>query len=312
MRYSRGQRSGSTRRCRLHLGMLLAVVPALLGQAPEGSDGKGDRAMQEKRKHERLLRIYTREAEGYTIYRDAGRGEKLELVPKPVYVWTNPLRERGQDGAVFIWTCRGRAELLGTFFSYPPMGQRGLQHELHSLATTVLDVSRRGSPGSKGETWTPKVPGITLAAIPEAAAPANSPAQRLVQLRTLARDFSATTRDHSKNRWELRMLSQPFFRYESTDPDVLDGAVFAFVTSAGTDPEAILVVEARKAPGAGDPTWQFGLARFTDSDLVMRYKGTDVFSAPRLLKPPGPDGPYRIFQDRIIPPVENEPAGIAP
>ena len=108
------------------------------------------------------------------------------------------------------------------------------------------------------------------------------------------------------------MLPQPFFRYESTDPDVLDGAVFAFVSSAGTDPEAILVIEARKAAGATKPAWQFAAARFTDMNLVMRYKGKNVFSVPMLLGPPGPDGAYRIFQDRIIPPVEDETAGYTP
>ena len=41
-------------------------------------------------------------------------------------------------------------------------------------------------------------------------------------------------------------LPQPLYRYESTDPDVLDGAVFGFVTSAGTDLEALVVIEARK------------------------------------------------------------------
>jgi hypothetical protein len=311
MRYSHGRGSGSTGWQPPHLGVLLVLVPALLGQAPEGSAGKGDRAMQDKRKHERLLRIYTGEAEGYTVYHDATRREKLELRQKPVYVWTNPLRAGGQDGAVFVWTCHGRAELLGTFFSYPATGKRRIQHELQSLATTVLDVSRQGSPESRGETWTPAVPGITFAAIPEAAAPASSPAQRLVQLRALARGFSGTTEDQNKNRWELRMLPQPLFRYESTDPDVLDGAVFAFVSSAGTDPEAILLVEARKAPGASEPAWQFGLARFTDMNLVMRYKGKEVFSAPWLPKPRRPDGAYRIFQDRIIPPVEDETSGTA-
>ncbi len=310
MKNKRGQRPASIFRRVPHLVVLLILVPALFGQAPEGPAGKGDRAKEVKR--ERLLQIYTREAEGYTVHRDASRREQLELRKKPVYIWTNPLRAGGQDGAVFIWVYRGRAELLGTFFSYPATGERGLQHELHSLATTVLDVSRQVSPGSSGEMWTPKVAGITLAAIPEADAPAQAPAARLAQMRALAREFSGTAKDEHDNRWELRMLPQPLYRYESTDPGVLDGAVFAFVSSAGTDPEAILVIEARKGPDASEPTWQFGLARFTDMSLVMRYKETEVFSAPQLLGPPGPDGPYRIFQDRLLPPIEKETDGRRP
>jgi hypothetical protein len=285
-----------------HYGVLVFLLPVLLGQAPDGSAARRDNAA--KAKHERLLRIYTQEAEGYTIHRDASRLDKLELRSKPVYVWTNPLRAGGQDGAVFVWTSRGCAQVVGTIFSYPSSGERSIQHELHSIATTVLDVSRQGSPGSGGEGWSPKVPGITLAAVPEAPVPASMATQRLAQVRALAREFSGTTQDDHKNRWELRMLPQPLYRYESTDPDVLDGAVFALVSSAGTDPEAILVLEAHKAKGGGEPLWQFGLARFTDLNLVMRYKGKDVFSVPMLFAPPPPDGAYRIFQDRVIPPIE--------
>jgi hypothetical protein len=309
MRNPREQGSELASRHPLHSGTFLFLVPALLGQAPADSVGQGDRAMPGK--HERLLKIYTGEAEQYTIHRDASRGEKLELRPKPVYIWTNPLRAGGQDGAVFVWTYRGRAEVLGTIFSNPATGKRGISQEFHSLATTVLDVSREPPPGSTGRTWSPKVPGLTLASIPEAPAPADTPVQRLSQLRALARGFSGTTEDKDKNRWELRMLPRPFYRYESTDPDVLDGAVFAFVSSAGTDPEAILVVEARKAPGASKATWQFGAARFTDMSLVMRYKDKNVFSAPLILGAFGPEGPYWIFHDRVIPPVEDAAGGTA-
>jgi hypothetical protein len=58
-------------------------------------------------------------------------------------------------------------------------------------------------------------------------------------------------KDGQERRWELRLLPHPLYRYESTDPDVVDGALFAFVTSAGTDPEALLAIEARK-PGPTD------------------------------------------------------------
>ena len=183
MSYFQEPGSASTGRRPPHLRVLLFLVPALLGQAPSDSAGKADRGMQTK--HERLLKLYTREAEGYTIHRDASRREKLELRPKPVYVWTNPLRAGGQDGAVFVWTCRGRAEVLGTIFSQPATGKRGVDHELHSLATTVLAVSRQAVAESGGETWSPKVAGITLAAIPEADTPADTPAQRLSRMRAL-------------------------------------------------------------------------------------------------------------------------------
>ena len=70
-------------------------------------------------KRDRLMEIYLSEAAEYTIYRDASRKERVELRREPVYVWTNPVRAGGQDGAVYVWTCRGRAEVLGSFFFVP-------------------------------------------------------------------------------------------------------------------------------------------------------------------------------------------------
>lgn len=81
------------------------------------------------------------------------------------------------------------------------------------------------------------MPGIELVTIAGGPVPARSTAQRLVQMQALTRDFSASTKDDKDRSWELRLLPRPFYRYESTDPDVLDGALFSFVTSAGTDPE---------------------------------------------------------------------------
>ncbi len=88
-------------------------------------------------------------------------------------------------------------------------------------------------------------------------------------MRELRRDFSATTEDNKAKRWELRILPQPLYRYDGTDPDLIDGAVFSFVTSAGTDPEALVVLEARK-PALNpkrEPVWHYGVARFTDLNI---------------------------------------------
>jgi len=152
--------------------------------------------------------------------------------------------------------------------------------------------------------WEPKAPGIALTPIEGAPAPAATAAQRLGQMRSLAREFTARTHDAKNNRWELRLLSQPLYRYESTDPDVPDGALFAFVTSAGTDPEAILVIEERQPRGGGAPVWHRAVARFTDMHLSVRHKGEEVFSAPIIRGKPldlYPKQEYGIYADRVIP-----------
>ena len=282
--------------------LALILLPVLMGQSPATRSDPAARA-----RRDRLQALYRGEAEGYTIYRDSTRKEKVELRVDPVYTWTNPIRGGEQDGEVFVWTCRGRAEVVGTFFSYPSTGPRNLNHELHSLSTSVLDVARPGG----ANTWSPRAPGIEPVPIADAPAPARSSSMRLTQMRELTRGFSASSEDQKEKRWELRLLPQPLYRYESTDPDVLDGAVFAFVTSAGTDPELILVIEARKPSGSDAPAWHYGIARFSDLRLWVRLKGKEIYNAPPIpWDAPEQDSKqrYRTFRDRGIPPIEETPA----
>ena len=158
-------------------------------------------------------------------------------------------------------------------------------------------------------TWTPIAPGIEIAPIPGAPSPAPSRTLRLSQMVTLTHDFSASTKDGQERRWELRLLPHPLYRYESTDPDVVDGALFAFVTSAGIDPEALLAIEARKPGPTDGPVWHYAIARFTDLQLRVQHKGKEVFSAPLILYDvpyQDPEHRYRAFTDRNIPPVEEK------
>ncbi len=275
------------------------------GQPPSAKD-KHAAQKSARTKRDRLIEIYVSDAAEYTIYRDASRKQRVELRREPVYLWTNPVRARGQDGAVYVWTCRGRPEVLGSFFSFPATGPRMLYHEFHSLALSVLDVQRAGT---HAQTWTPLAPGIQIVPIAGAPAPAPSGRQRLAQIRNLTRDFSASSRDREDRRWELRLLPQPLYRYESTDPDVLDGALFTFVTSAGTDPEALLLIEARKSGPNASPVWHYALARFTDLQLSVQYKGNEIKTFPLIpVNSPDPDlkDRYRGFHDRDILAVEDK------
>jgi hypothetical protein len=294
--------------------VLLACCPCVLAaraqqsvaQSGRASVAKDDKATEQaaRAKRERLLEIYAGEGAGYTIYRDDTHKDKVEFRREPIFVWTNPLRSHGQDGAVYVWTCQGRAEIVSSFFSFPATGPRSMAHEFHSLSLSVLDVERTGGRVSD---WKPRAPGIDLAPIPGAPAPGRSAPQRLVQMRTLTHDFSASTKDHDERDWELRLLPQPFYRYLSTDPDVLDGAVFGFVTSAGTDLEALLVIEARKTASSAEPTWHYAMARFTDLELWGRHKGKQVFHETSIqygADVQDPQDRYRVWTDKRIPAVE--------
>ena len=89
----------------------LAVALASAGQGPAGPGGTS--------RAERLQALHTAEAATYAIYRDPARAEKLELRREPVLRWSNPTRNGGQEGDVFVWTYRGRPEVIASIFSHP-------------------------------------------------------------------------------------------------------------------------------------------------------------------------------------------------
>jgi hypothetical protein len=81
------------------------------------------------------------------------------------------------------------------------------------------------------------------------------------------------------------LLTQPLYRYEGLDPGkldrgVLDGAIFSF--AVGTDPEVLLVLEARQLKDGA--RWEFAIARFHYVEMKAKYKDREVFSAEALPK----------------------------
>ena len=124
------------------------------------TQAKDDSASQQaaRGKHERVLAIYTNDAAEFTIYRDASRKERVELRREPVLVCSDPAREGG-DGAVFVWTCRGRAEVIGSFFSFPTTGPRSSSTSFircHSRCWTYrarVRMLRPGRPWHRASRW---------------------------------------------------------------------------------------------------------------------------------------------------------------
>lgn len=54
-------------------------------------------------------------------------------------------------------------------------------------------------------------------------------------------------------------------------------SLFAFVSSSGTDPEAFLLIEARKIDE--NWVWTYQPARFTTREIWMTLKGTEIWRA---------------------------------
>ena len=250
---------------RVHLIVSLVLI-VLLGASLRG----GPPARQEETKKSAWLHeIYVREAAEYEFYQDAAKRQKLELRREPVMRWSS---DADYHGEVYVWTHRGRPGIVGCIFSGPQGDSaRRIMHEFHSLAPQPLVAGARGGTG-----WLPQEPGITLQPVSDAPQPADNEARRLTQMRDLARRFSAHMAT-PESKWELRLLPQPIYRYERTDEDspVVDGAVFAYVWTIGTDPEVLLVIEARRTDG--EVRWHSAPARFTNRQAWVKYQDREIW-----------------------------------
>jgi hypothetical protein len=248
-----------------------------------------------------MLPIYLKEAAEYSLAVESAPNKPLELKKEPVFEWSNPARCGGQQGAVFVWLRDGRPAALGCIFSEPypnlPGGGRKVIHELHALDAEKLMVTREGV-----NRWEPQA-GLARTELADAGAPADTPAARLLQMRRLAQEFTGHSVDSEGKRWDLRLLPAPLYRYPAARTGAVDGAVFALVSNAGTDPEVLLVIEARE--DAGRKRWEYACGRFSDWELRVHRKGKEVWSSV-----PGPTNPvthdpkhtYRVYPDKVITP----------
>lgn len=184
--------------------------------------------------------------------------------------WANNSRG-SQDGMTVLYLAAGRPEAVCCVYPW----QKSLTHWFGSLSRGTFVGKRDGTVA-----WSPAKPGLEFRPIPEADIPAATPSARLRQMKQLASQFTSTMLGWNADRSDresLRLLPQPLYRYDSKRPDVLDGAVFAFVQ--GTDPESLLLIEAFNADGANQ--WQYAFAPRTSGELEGRHQDIVVWHADR-------------------------------
>ncbi len=228
----------------------------------------------------RAFREHAAKAAGkYEIRLDDDSKQKLVLREAPILRWTNPVGMRKAKGDVFLWTDRGRAAaVLSIYEMTDPTGAYFYEdRELSSLALSPLVATSN----DHGE-WRPKQ-GLSLKPLIEAAPPQDTRPRRLRQMRELAARFTADKTTRQDIVRELRLLPQPVYRFEGEHPDVLDAALFALVE--GTDPEAFLLLEARRTDSGHQ--WQYAFSRMNSVRLRGYDRGAKVWESPRFDGTPG-------------------------
>lgn len=256
--------------------LVLAICLTILNSSGLAQTVTGKADLDDERKAA-LNKAYIDEAKTYEISIHADPTVQPKFNPKPVFSWLNAARvgtPRVQHGGVFVWEDQGRAEILGTIFSQT-IGTRTptMYYELHSLATHGLTGNR-----SSGLFWNTEQPGITPKLVPKTPAPAKSRGLRMAQMRRISRRFSGYSINYDDKRWSLNLLQTPLHRTADGHPTVLDGALFTLISTAGTDPEVLVLIEARKA--GEDWKWHYSLCRFTDLRTFVSLDKKEVQSYP--------------------------------
>lgn len=268
---------GRRRFLRLASGGLLATIGA---QAAAGDDSatkekpaENGRLTDDQRRRERWKRVMKE----YKIVARTEPETVLHLKSEPALHWMNPVRG-GDDGLVFVWVVDGKPRAVMCYYRVPWEGRMLESHEFQSLSVDAL-VATRG----QSTVWSTFEPGVAWRPFPGAARPAATPAERLRQLRGLAREFQLVV-DVDKQKTDLRLLPQPVYRYESRT----DGALFNFALT--TDPEAWLLIEER--PDGDKSAWHYAFGRMTSHPVVASHQGKVVWEVSRLADYTNPRGTY--------------------
>jgi hypothetical protein len=216
----------------------------------------------------------------------------LLLNPAPVLRWSNPTVGKVY-GEVYLWTDNGRPVVVASLYRWfqPNWGR--------TLEVTLLDAEHLIGRMDDVRFWVPSTTGVTFKSLKGVDPPAKAEAARLIQMRRLAGEFSANLVDRrgagtTGVTRQLRLLTKPVFRYPAPNDNssYSDGALFAFVE--GTDPEALLLLEATKSDS--EARWQYGLARMNSDELQVTFRGEIVWTAPGLKQSVGrPREPYAAF-----------------
>jgi hypothetical protein len=201
--------------------------------------------------------------------------ERKTLTLEPTsFKWSNPERNTIY-GATFVWTYKGRPELIGSAYGR----YQYLRHEFQSLSTEPIVGERSGN---RVHRFPPGIEWRELAGAPE---PAASYALRLTQMRRQAERFQATMifRRLNDMRHPLRLQPQPTYR----SPESVKGEVALFLFVQGTDPECALLLEANS-----DKPWRYAFARQNSASLQAELDGKQVLDMPPHQPPPGGESAY--------------------
>lgn len=190
------------------------------------------------------------------------------------------------DGTLWAFGTQGRPVVMMILQPDSSL-ERRWWHAATSLSPAPIGARRQGA-----TVWATDEPGLSFSPLSEEP-PATSKPRRLAQMRKIAARFTAHQFWNPDNqRFELRLLRQPVYRYDDDRKGIIDGSIFGFMINV--HPELLLVIEAIRENG--QPTWRYAFVKIGSAEFHAKLGDKEVYESPRA---PGvlgrPTDAYRMF-----------------
>jgi hypothetical protein len=273
------------------------AVPTALVRADDAEKKSTEESKAEELRRAGFVRAMRTMAEGLKVVRVKDDGEaECKMLEDSVLNWSDSARHPDLivPGTTWIWHLNGRPAFIAEIY-----GRLDSVGVWSLFACNLLSDPLRISDGTMNRTLKGYYDPKEIAGAP---AVAKTKSERTFQMRRLADRFDA--HQFWEERFELRLLPKPIYRYEDVDAGILDGAVYSLVH--GTNPEVLLLLEAH---GTNDDAakWKVVFGSLAGAHCVVRLDGKEFWTCPKHIG--DPNDPRQGFGKYVpVANLENSPA----
>ncbi|HEY2250757.1 MAG TPA: hypothetical protein VGH74_06835 [Planctomycetaceae bacterium] len=257
----------------LATGIVICPRPAPQARADDTENDAAKQAAQARKElYTNWMRTY---AEGTRIKlqtENAAEERLARLVPNPVFRYADEERFI-PDATLWVWTHNSRPVAFQKVEGNNHGGGQAWTICFASLSEGLIYVD-----WPMGRKYAARKPGVTFSPIPKAEVPADYPRARTSQLKGLKDRFTGRLNvdGEGKGGAETRTMPKPIFEYSDSESKLPLGAIFG-MTSTGTNPDLLLLIEARH-DGDGKLRWEYAHARMTSNSVRVRLDDADVWT----------------------------------
>lgn len=237
---------------------------------------RADDAEENKAQRESRLVAMRAQARMIAVERVAdGRRQPVSMREEPVFRYSD--QPRGfVDATLWCWGTKGRPVALSKVEA--AVGRGGVRY-WQFCAASLADGPIALHTGNQVR-LAPNRAGVSLQPLENAPLPSERAPGRLRQMKDLVARFAGTIHvdgDASKKQ-EMRRLATPIHRYSDDEASLRDGVIFGLTTN-GTNPDMLIVIELREPKGEA-PRWEYGIVKLTYAEVHIRLDRAEVYSSP--------------------------------